>query len=190
MSSSVVVNLTLHAAADGPEDPDEHGQEPTGDYNVSWDGCPGIVVLILEGHQVGPDACQCKSHTRQDDTSQRPQLLLHIHDLWTDLLLFSCSFRALLFLLMCPLVARSSSASFVDTGIRQELFTAYCTFILLVPTQDKTFLDAHSVNKFPVQVWMPVNGAAADGMWACATFSVSADIKGGDWNVPASSVVY
>lgn len=97
--SSSLVHLALHAVADGPEDSDEHSQEAEHNQNVGRDDPPREPVLCLRGHQVGPDAGQCKSHTRQAHTGQGPQLLLHIHDHLTHLLLlkWSVQFPFLLF---------------------------------------------------------------------------------------------
>lgn len=80
ITSSSLVNLALHAVADSPEESDEHSQEADHDHNIGRDDPPIELMLCLHGHQVGPAAGQCKSHTGQEHTCHRPQLLLHIHD--------------------------------------------------------------------------------------------------------------
>lgn len=106
--SSSLVHLALHAVADVPEDSDEHSQEAKQNHDVGMDDPAIVPVLRLQGRQICPDAGQKKSHTRQEQTGQGPQLLLHVHDHLTCLLLLYCCFQVPFSSFSCPLREVSS----------------------------------------------------------------------------------
>ncbi|CAB1322218.1 unnamed protein product [Coregonus sp. 'balchen'] len=78
----LVLHLPLHAMADGPEDPGEEGQEATGNEDIGQDVTQGVVVGIVEGHQVSPHTDEDKAQGRQHQTGQGTQVLPRIHDHW------------------------------------------------------------------------------------------------------------
>lgn len=88
LAPSALVQLALHAAADAPEDSTESYQKAQHHQDVRCHDPPGVKDLCVQGPQVDPDAGQHTSHSKQDNVSLRPQLLLNIHDPSTPSRLF------------------------------------------------------------------------------------------------------
>lgn len=162
--SSSVVHLAPHAVADGPEDSYNHSKEAGHDHDVGRDEPPGVPVLCLQGHQVGPAAGEHKSHRGHDHVGHGPQLLLHVHG-HSHSLVASLSDSPVAFFpfFLCPSDGEKSLPKswwhWNQAGLKES-----CGLISLSTCSCDNFYSCLNINKSSYQVWGRTNAAAVEGV--------------------------